>query len=173
MHNNVTNALNRAFLERGIATLRFNFRGTGRSEGRHGNGIDEMEDVRAALDYLETTPGIDPRKMIVAGYSFGCWVGLRAVNDDVRPARLIGVSPPLDMYDFSFLKSEKRPKLLLVGDQDFVCSINAFRKLVDALPAEKMVSILKGVDHLHAGSEQDIVSLVHAFLDKYPFETTA
>jgi len=173
MHNNVVNALTTAFLERGVAALKFNFRGVGRSEGTHGDGVDEMKDVRAALDYLEAAPAVDPQKLIVAGYSFGCWVGLRAAHDDRRPARLIGVSPPLDMYDFSFLKQETRPKLFLVGDRDFVCSVSSFREFVEELNPPKMVSILTGADHFHAGSEQAIVSQVHAFLDNYPFQKTA
>jgi len=173
MHSNVTRALKKAFLERSIATLRFNFRGVSRSEGKHGNGIDEMQDVRAALDSLEATPTVDSSRMIVAGYSFGCWVGLRAVNDDTRPARLVGVSPPLNMYDFSFMRSNLRPKLFLVGDQDFVCPVSSFRKFVDELRPPKMTFILKGVDHFHTGSEDDIVSLVHSFLDAYPLQNTA
>ncbi|MGB9616543.1 MAG: alpha/beta hydrolase [Desulfomonilaceae bacterium] len=172
MHNNVAGALSKAFLDRGVAALRFNFRGVGRSGGTHGNGVDEMKDVRAALDYLETAPAVDPQKLIVAGYSFGCWVGLRAVHDDRRPARLIGVSPPLDMYDFSFLKQETRPKLFLVGDRDFVCSVSSFRRFMEELHPPKMASILKGADHFHSGGEQEIVSQVHAFLDNYPFQKT-
>ncbi len=173
MHNNVTSALSKAFLERGVAALRFNFRGVGRSEGTHGSGIDEMKDVKAALDYLEAAPMVDPQKLVLAGYSFGCWVGLRAAHDDRRPVRLVGVSPPLDMYDFSFLKQETRPKLLLVGDKDFVCSVSSFRKFVEELNPPKMASILTGVDHFHAHSEYEIVSRVHVFLDDYPLQKNA
>lgn len=173
MHNNVVHALNRAFLERDIATLKFNFRGVGRSQGKHGNGIEEVQDVRAALDFLATVDTVDPRRLIVAGYSFGCWVGLRAVREDKRPARLVGVSPPLDMYDFSFIQSDQRPKMFLVGDRDFVCSVSAFKKFANELRPPKMTTIFKGADHFHAGNEKDIVSSVHSFLDTYPFPDAA
>jgi hypothetical protein len=170
MHNNVVRALRNGFLEKGIATLRFNFRGTGRSDGTHGNGIDEMEDVRAAIDYLASAPEVDPDKLMMAGYSFGCWVGLRTAHRDQRPKRLIGISPPLDSYDFSFLKSELRPTLLIVGDGDFVCSLEAFERFSQELPMPKMTSILSGVDHFHFGTEQDLVSLLYSFMDLYPLE---
>ncbi len=173
MHNNVTNALKSAFLERGIAALRFNFRGVGRSQGRHGNGIDEIEDVCAAIDYLASAPDVDPQRLILAGYSFGCWVGLRAARNDLRLVRLVGVSPPLDVYDFGFIQSEPRPKLFLAGDRDFVCSLSAFNKFAEDLQPPKMTSICKGADHFHMGSEGDIISLVHSFLDTYPVNDAA
>jgi alpha/beta superfamily hydrolase len=93
MFNNMTSALKKGLLARGTACLRFNFRGTGQSEGSHGEGLDELEDVRAALDYLTDQETIDPDRIVVAGYSFGCWVGLRAAAKDSRPSRLIGISP--------------------------------------------------------------------------------
>lgn len=170
MHNNVIRALRNGFLEKGIATLRFNFRGTGRSDGKHGNGIDEMEDVRAAIDFVATTPDVDPARLVVAGYSFGCWVGLRAAHRDQRPKGLIGISPPLDSYDFSFLTSEMRPKLLIVGDRDFVCSVEAFQKLIQDVPMPKMTAILKGVDHFHFGSEQHLLALLDSFMNTHPLK---
>jgi len=170
MHNNVIRALRNGFLEKGIATLRFNFRGTGRSDGKHGNGIDEMEDVRAAIDFLASASEVDPARLVVAGYSFGCWVGLRAAHRDQRPKSLVGISPPLDSYDFSFMTSELRPKLLIVGDRDFVCSVKAFEKLTQEVPMPKMTAILKGADHFHFGTEQHLVALLNSFMNAHPLQ---
>lgn len=170
MYNNVARALKKTFLERGIASLRFNFRGTGRSEGSHGNGTAELEDVRAALDFIEKADGVDSRYLIVAGYSFGCWVGLHAAWRDPRPLRLIGISPPVNMYDFSFLKDETRPTLLLAGDRDFVCDRTAFEELVGTIPEPKRSLVLPGVDHFHVGNEDRLGEEVALFLDAFPFE---
>lgn len=170
MHNNVTRALKKVFLERGVATLRFNFRGTGRSEGSHGNGTAELEDVRAALDYMASTEGSNAGHPVVAGYSFGCWVGLHAARRDPRPSLLVGISPPVNMYDFSFLKEETRPVFLLTGDRDFVCDRAAFERLAGEIPEPKSSVVLPGVDHFHVGNEERLGKEVGLFLDSFLFK---
>lgn len=170
MHNNVVSALVEALLQRGFVCLRFNFRGTGRSQGAHGGGIDEVDDVRAALDFLDRLDGVDPLRIVLAGYSFGCWVGLTAAAVDPRPGRLVGISPPVNEYDFSFLKNEKRPKLLIAGDRDFVCSVSGFAQLLEAIPEPKVGITLAGADHFHFGREKHLIRETQAFLDKYPWE---
>jgi uncharacterized protein len=167
MHNNVVKALKKGLLERGFACLRFNFRGTGRSWGSHGNGVDEMDDVLAAIDFVLQAHHVDHRTLLVAGYSFGCWVSLKAALRDDRPTMLVGISPPTDVYDFSFLSEETRPKLLIAGDDDFVCSTENFRDLVDRIPEPKNAVLLPGADHFHVGRESALVRELHAFLDRY------
>jgi len=168
MYNNVVRALKQAMADLGLISLRFNFRGTGKSEGSYGEGADEIEDVKAALDFLADVPEMDPGKIVVAGYSFGCWVGLKAAVMDARPARLIGISPPVNEYDFSYLNEETRPKLLVAGDRDFVCSVEGFEKLVREIPEPKTSKVLAGVDHFHAGHEDNLIREVTAFLERYP-----
>jgi alpha/beta superfamily hydrolase len=168
MHNNVVRAVRKGLLERDIACLRFNFRGTGRSWGIHGNGVDEIQDVVAAIDFLQQQPGVDKTRLVVAGYSFGCWMALEAAASDPRPSRLIGISPPLNEYDFSFLTSEKRPKVLIVGDSDFVCSEAKFRELLEEIPEPKVGVVLPGGNHFHVGKEHVVVQEMAKFLDKYP-----
>jgi uncharacterized protein len=165
MFNNVTQAMSSALLDRGMVTLLFNFRGTGGSGGVHGGGITETEDVVAALDFLAARPDVDLSKLLVVGYSFGCWVGLKAANQDPRPWAMIGISPPADMYDFSFLKEEKRPKLLLGGDMDFVCSKSSFLNLIREIPEPKRAMVLPNTDHFHFGRENQLIVHVGAFLN--------
>src|SRR5262245_61508304 len=100
----------------GIATLRFNFRGVGRSEGRHSGGIAEVDDVRAALDWLaEHAPGA---RLSLAGYSFGAAMALRAGAIDPRPERLVAIALPAAMLDVTFLADCRKPVLLIQGDRD-------------------------------------------------------
>lgn len=173
MGNNVTKGLADGLLDRGTVCLRFNFRGTGRSQGVHGNGDDEIDDVRAALDFIQRVDEADRERIILAGYSFGCWVGLRAAMDDPRPGRLVGIAPPVNEYDFSFLAREMRPKLLMAGDRDFVCSPEKFQELVNAIPEPKMAFTIPGADHFHFGREKHLVAHTNTFLDRYPWEPTS
>jgi uncharacterized protein len=170
MHNSVVKAVRNALIDEGFTCLRFNFRGTGGSWGKHGNGIDELEDVLAAVDFLEARSEIDRKRLVLAGYSFGCWVGLKAAARDPRLGRLIGISPPVDEYDFDFLKQETRPKLLIAGDRDFVCSKDRFLKLLDEIPEPKKGVIIPGADHFHVGNEDVIVDETKAFMAQYPFD---
>lgn len=168
MHNHVVRTVQKELLSRNMMCLRFNFRGTGRSEGSYGNGVDELEDVRAALDFLAGLEHLDPARMLVAGYSFGCWVGLRAAANDARPVALIGISPPLNEYDFGFLLEEKRPKLLVVGDRDFVCSRERFEGLAAGIPEPKRTTIFPGADHFSVGDHKGMSTELNAFLDDLP-----
>ncbi len=167
MDNNVTATVSDGLLERGFACLRFNFRGVGRSQGRYGEGIDEIDDVRAALDFLARNARVSPDGALVAGYSFGCWVALKAARRDSRPGLLVGISPPADMYDFSFLEEEKRPKLLVTGDRDMFCSVRNFNKLIESIPEPKTGAVIDGSDHFHFGREKYVVREIDAFLDDW------
>ncbi len=111
MHNSVVRAVRNAFIDKGFACLRFNFRGTGGSWGEYGNGIDELDDVLAAMDFLGSRSEIDEKRLVVAGYSFGCWVGLKAAVRDSRPGRLIGISPPVNEYRFQFSQPGNAPQI--------------------------------------------------------------
>ena len=168
MNNNVVTALSRSMITDGIATLRFNFRGVGQSGGSYGEGVSEMLDVAACLNHLSSDERLDSSKIILSGYSFGSWVAMKTTISDQRPSRLIMISPPLDMYDFSFLRSEKRPKLMVAGDGDFVCSLKRFEEFSDEVADPKMSVILKGHDHFHWGTEDAITNQARQFLTRYP-----
>ncbi len=100
MHNKVVYQAAKALHQRGAAVLRFNFRGAGQSEGAHDRGIGEQADVRTALDYLSAEfPG---KPIVLAGFSFGSWVGLRVGCEDARVTRLIGLGLPVDNLGIDF-----------------------------------------------------------------------
>jgi alpha/beta superfamily hydrolase len=172
MQEAVSRTVATGLAERGMVSLRFNFRGVGRSGGTFGDAVDELDDVRAALDFLEHLDGIDMCRVMLAGFSFGCWVGLQAGSRDPRPSRLVGISPPVNGHDMSFLSKAERPILLIAGGQDdLYCSEQTFKEFIELIPEPKRAVILPESDHFHNGREYQLVSEINQFLDSYPWNT--
>ncbi len=116
MHNKAVYRTAQALNEAGFHTLRFNFRGVGASTGSYGEGIEEIDDVRAALDWFtEAFPGLP---ILVAGFSFGSMVGLRAGVDDDRVTALLGLGLPVALYEFEFLNHAGKPVHVIQGEHD-------------------------------------------------------
>jgi alpha/beta superfamily hydrolase len=122
MHNKVVTILERALLELGLATVRFNFRGVGQSEGVHDNGIGETDDLVAIAAWLREARAGDTQWL--AGFSFGSYVTLRAASR-VRPAQLILVAPPVGRWDFSEVAAPTCPWLIVQGEEDEVVDAKA------------------------------------------------
>lgn len=154
-----------AFTEANLISLRFNFRGTGRSQGRHGGGETEQEDVRAAIDYLAAQNDCHESGIILAGYSFGAMVGLRVGVKDPRVSALIAIAPPLIMDDFSFLEDCPKPRLIIAGDNDNVCPKALVDNLYQCLKEPKRFSSLPGADHSLFGAEQEIKRTIIDFIE--------
>ena len=102
MNNKVVYNLFHAFAQRRFSALRFNFRGVGRSQGGFDNGIGELSDAAAALDWLQTH-NPDASRCWIAGFSFGAWIGMQLLMRRPEIKGFISVSPPADKYDFTFL----------------------------------------------------------------------
>jgi alpha/beta superfamily hydrolase len=140
-----------ALNDAGLVTLRINFRGVGQSTGEHDEGRGEVEDARTALDYLvEHYPG---RPVTLAGFSFGSRVGMEVGLADERVANLISIGTPVDKYDFSFLKSCRKPILFVHGDRDEFGAAERVRTLAASLPPEAKASvhIIENADHFFEG----------------------
>lgn len=149
MHNKVVYQAAKSLDELGLPVLRFNFRGAGMSAGKHDRGDGEQGDVRAALDFLaEEYPGTP---LLLAGFSFGCWVGLRVGCGDPRVAELIGIGAPVNASDFSYLSECEKPKLFVQGSEDQFGSIDKLEVLVASLPGTNRVRAVQGGDHFFAG----------------------
>ena len=161
MHNNVVGALQRSLTGAGFSALRFNFRGVGGSAGNYADGLGEEEDVRGAVGFAveqEDCP------IFLAGYSFGAAVGAKAVAEDERVGALACISPPVEMYDFSFLIDYERPKLMVAGDRDFVCPVKPLEALFGSLPQPKAIHIIPGADHFWGGMEGRVADCALDFL---------
>jgi uncharacterized protein len=149
MHNKVVYQAAKSLDGLGIPALRFNFRGTSLSEGAHDRGRGEVEDVRAAFDFLEQEfPGA---QLLLAGFSFGSWVGLRGGCADARVVRLIGLGIPVNNTDFSFLADCVKPKLFIHGENDEHGAIAKVRELVPTFAGENLLVVVPHADHFFAG----------------------
>ena len=168
MHSDVVLGIRNALVARGLAVLRFNFRGVGRSEGEHGEGVEELDDVRAALSVLAAVPAVDSADLSVVGYSFGAWVGLRAASGDPRARRLVAVAPPLTMCAMDELFASNKPKLAVVGSRDEFCPAEQFETWFGRLAEPKLKAVVQGADHFFWGREGEVGDAVAGYLAQRP-----
>jgi alpha/beta superfamily hydrolase len=166
MHNKVVYQAAKSLDALGLAVLRFNFRGAGMSEGKHDRGEGELGDVRAALDFLAGQFPAVP--LLLAGFSFGCWVGLRVACGDERVAEVIGLGAPVNNTDFSFLRSCTKPKLFVHGSDDQFGAIPQVEALVASLPGEKRLVIVPGADHFFSGKLDQLDRAITAWFTERP-----
>jgi alpha/beta superfamily hydrolase len=145
MTNPVISTAAEVAAEEGFQTLRFNFRGVGESEGTHADGVGEKDDVRAAIEFLSAR--VDGLPLILVGYSFGAGVGLPVAIEDARVKGMVAIAPPLEMYDFDFLKGSKKDKLVIVGNRDLYCPIERLKELYQQLEDPKSLVLIQGADH--------------------------
>ncbi len=158
MHNKVVHAAAEAIVHAGIPVLRFNFRGAGRSAGRHDGGRGERDDLLAALDHLS---GLYPgRPLLLAGYSFGAYVALAVGCRDPRAAALIGIGLPVDLVNFDFLRACGRPLALIQGNEDAFGSLPSVLALAARLPGGARVVPIQGAGHDFAGRLDELTRRV-------------
>jgi alpha/beta superfamily hydrolase len=149
MHNKVVFQIAKSLHQHGVPVLRFNFRGAGLSEGTHDKGRGEMDDVRAALDYLAATfPGAP---ILLAGFSFGAYVGLRVGCEDARVKELVGAGLPVNGSDLSYLAECRKPKLILQSAHDQYGSRERTEALYGKLQEPKKLVFIDAPDHFFAG----------------------
>ena len=149
----------------GYATLRFNFRGAGASEGVHDKGRGEQEDVRAAMAALATHLPAGSR-VGVMGYSFGAAMAARATRPSVPEAPLGLIAPPLGMYDFDFLQTSPGRLLLVAGTADSYCPVEALHRLATITSTEER--IVEGADHFFFGKLYPLGEAIRAWLAGAP-----
>ncbi len=133
MHNKVVTMAARALRESGIATLRFNFRGVGGSEGRFDHGDGELDDLRAVVAWARAR---HPDKALwLAGFSFGAWVSLRGAVE-LGAAALISIAPPVGRsWEFTDIALPTMPWLVIQGDADEIVDATAVRDWMTSLPS--------------------------------------
>ena len=167
LHNKVVFHAMKALNSFGFPVLRFNFRGTGLSQGEHDNGIGEIEDVRCALQWLDAQFHLP---LIFAGFSFGAAVGLRPACEDTRVRAVIGLGLPVvpandeRNYNFAFLHSCGKPKLFVSGARDQYGPRAQLQQLVKLLPEPKKVVLVEGADHFFEGRLRELREAIEGWI---------
>jgi alpha/beta superfamily hydrolase len=164
MHNKVVYQTSKSLDALGLPVLRFNFRGAGLSAGAHDRGRGEMGDVRAALDFLATEfPNVP---LLLAGFSFGSWVGLRVACEDQRVTLLMGLGIPVNNTDFSFLEKCGKPKLFVQGSDDEHGALDKVRALEPLFAGENRLVVVEGADHFFTGKLDELDRAVRAWVQQ-------
>ena len=166
MHNKVVFAAMKALSRFGFPALRFNFRGAGLSQGAHDEGRGEVEDVRAALDWLDAEFHLP---IIFAGFSFGAYAGLRACCPDPRVVALISLGTPVQAedrsYKFGFLADCRKPKLFISGTQDQYGPVEDLRAVVEAAADPKQLVLVEGADHFFEGKLDQVRAAIESWVE--------
>lgn len=180
MHFKVVFRAARALQSAGLAVLRFNFRGVGRSEGVHDHGLGEQEDARAALFELEDRfPGLP---LVLGGFSFGSVVAVRVAARDARVRAVFALGYPLRLppgrdeerpraTDQSHVALVARPRLFVQGERDAFGDGEAVRALVEPLPPPRELVIVPGADHFFDGHLDELQGAVATWAEGRPWES--
>jgi len=166
MDNNVISSLCESLTQASLISFKFNFRGVGGSQGEFGQGTGEQDDVEAAISFMSTVKEVDSERMGIAGYSAGAGFSLPVGFRDARIKALAAVSPPLSMFDFDFLKSCPKPKLLISGSRDDLIPADQLLEFCQTCPEPKECEIIEGADHFWWGYESGLADKVVAFFTK-------
>lgn len=173
MQDRITVQLFQIFTKFGFATLRFNFRGIGRSQGVFDNGMGELSDAASALDYLQSV-NPNAEQCWVAGYSFGAWIGLQLLMRRPEIDGFIAVSPPANHYDLSFLAPCPASGLIVYGTKDGVSPPSDVERVVSKIRTQKNIKVdsqaVEGADHFYrnpADKAQDYLADVEKHVTAY------
>jgi hypothetical protein len=167
MNNKVVYSLYQAFARRGFSVLRFNFRGVGRSQGVYDRGEGELSDAASALDWLQNF-NQNASACWIAGFSFGAWIGMQLLMRRPEISGFVSVSPPANMFDFSFLAPCPSSGLILHGGDDELVPPASVEKLVNKLNSQKNLEIdyrlIAGANHFFHDRLQDLEGEVESYL---------
>jgi uncharacterized protein len=162
MHTKVVYQAAKALSRIGCAVLRFNFRGAGASDGTFANGPGEMDDFRAALEFMgHEYPGAP---VWAGGMSFGAWVALTVGVDDPRVSALIAIAPPLGRYDFEPVARSTKPKFFIHGERDELFPLKDMREFYARAAEPKELVVIDGADHLFDGKVSDVADAIEDLL---------
>jgi uncharacterized protein len=167
LQNKVVHAVARALCEGGLHVLRFNFRGAGGSAGAHDAGRGERDDARAALERLVELAGPaagEAGRLLVAGYSFGSWVGLSAALGDARVGARLAVAPPVNHYDFAPVAADGRPLAVIYAAGDELVPAALVEAWIASCRPPPRVTAVHGTGHLFHGKVHEVRAAAAGFL---------
>ena len=167
MNNKVVYNIHHTLFNSGFTVLRINFRGVGKSTGQFDNGIGELADANTALDWLQRNHVL-ARTNLVAGFSFGSWIGMELIMRRPEINYFLAVAPPVNKYDFSFLSPCPIPGLILQGDNDSVVEEDLVHDLVQRLKKQKNTkveySVVNGADHFFRNKIDELKEEITSYL---------
>ncbi|MBI4281969.1 MAG: dienelactone hydrolase family protein [Chloroflexi bacterium] len=167
MSNNVVAGICRGLAQVGIASLSFNFRGVGESQGAYDDGRGEVEDALAALRFLASQQGIEQGSVGLAGYSFGGGVAMKvALHDDLPKALSVVAWARLDSNDHPGLRPSM-PIQFVVGDRDQLVQSGRFNELAASFTTSPEIHMVPGADHFFLWKEREVGALVAAFFHRW------
>ena len=168
MNNPIIFNLYHAFIKKGFSVLRFNFRGVGKSQGEFDQGIGELSDAAASLDWIQSQVS-DSKGCWVAGYSFGAWIAMQLLMRRPEIEGFISISPPANMYDFNFLAPCPSSGIILHGEEDKVVPKDDILRLVEKLQTQRNINIdyknIAGANHFFENKTEKLTNEVSKYLD--------
>ena len=169
MNNKVVYALYRCFTDMGFSAIRFNFRGVGKSEGKFDHGEGELNDAATILDWLQHQ-NLNPSSYWIAGFSFGAWVAMQLLMRRPEFEGFIAVSPPADMYDFSFLAPCPVSGMIVHGDRDEIVPKTSVDTMLSKVQLQRGITLdyrtISGADHFYTGKINDLMRHTTDYLKK-------
>ncbi len=169
MNNKVVYSMYQSFARRGFSVLRFNFRGVGRSQGSFDRGEGELSDAASALDWLQTY-NQNADACWIAGFSFGAWIGMQLLMRRPEISGFVSISPPANLYDFSFLAPCPSSGLVIHGEQDELVPEPTVAKLVEKLGHQRNLEIdyrvIPGASHFYHENMEDLIGHLDDYLAK-------
>ena len=157
MNNFIVDLIARTYQKKDFTTLRFNFRGTGKSQGRYADGIGEQLDVVAALLTLQQM-GI--KYIDLVGYSFGAWVNALAIDQCDFVRSMVMVSPPVGFIDFGSVNSLSNLKLVVAGSMDDVAPADRIKTMTPIWNPKAQLEVIDGADHFYSGCLDELESVL-------------
>ncbi len=170
MNNPLSLKLHKFFSDIGFSSLRFNFRGVGKSDGEHDGSEGELADSAIALDWLQNH-NQESKEYWVCGISFGAWVGMQLLMRRPEIPKFILISPPVGKYDFNFLAPCPASGLVISGEKDNLIDNNAIGDVVKKLNKQKSIEVkhdlVKSSDHFFSNSEQKVIDKVKKYIESF------
>ena len=154
MHTKVVFQAAKALTRIGCAVLRFNFRGVGRSGGTWDEGRGEIDDYRAALDFMAVRyPNLE---LWSAGFSFGSYISSTVGAGDDRVCALILIGPPVNKYDFAAVRASTKPTFIVHGEADELIPVKQVREFYSQIPEPKELVVIDRANHLFDGQASEV-----------------
>ena len=162
MHTKAVYQAAKALSRIGCAVLRFNFRGAGASAGAFDEGRGEMDDFRAALDFVAHRYPDAP--LWTGGMSFGSWIAMTSGASDARVSTLIGIATAATHYDFDAMATSPKAKFFVHGERDEICPLKDVRALYARAAEPKELVVIDAADHLFDGKVSEVADAIEDLL---------